>query len=196
MTAHPEEEERYRAGAYQLLAALLRTAPDQALLDHCIDLAPKPENDSAFSVALAGLARAAHNCAPESVRNEYQDLFIGLGRGELVPYGSWYQTGFLMERPLSDLRDDLAALGYQRRSETHEPEDHAAALCEVMGLMILDARAVAEQQAFFQRHMEPWIGRFMEDDLQNAKNAAFYRAVARLGAAFFDMERDYLRLPS
>lgn len=191
-----DEEQRYRAGAYQLLGALLRAAPDQALLDHCAALDPgDADAGHPLSDSLARLAQAARNAEPVSVRDEYQDLFIGLGRGELVPYGSWYQTGFLMERPLGELRDDLAALGYERQADTHEPEDHVAALCEVMGMMILDSRPIAAQQAFFERHLRPWLGRFM-GDLREAENAVFYRAVVGFGEAFFELESRYFSLPS
>ena len=194
--AAPDEDQRYRAGAYQLLGALLRAAPGQTLLEHCAALdSGNADAESPVSASLAQLARAARNAEPTSVRDEYQALFIGLGRGELAPYGSWYQTGFLMERPLSELRDDLAALGYERQAAAHEPEDHVAALCEVMGLMILDMHPTAAQQAFFERHLQPWLGRFMAD-LRGAKNAVFYRATAGFGGAFFEMERRYFSLPS
>ena len=189
-----DEEQRYRAGAYQLLGALLRAAPERALLDHCAALDPgDADAGHPLSASLARLAQAARNAEPASVRDEYQDLFIGLGRGELAPYGSWYQTGFLMERPLGELRDDLAALGYERQADTHEPEDHVAALCEVMGMMILDLYPIADQQTFFERHLQPWLGRFM-GDLREAKNAVFYRAAAGFGEAFFEVESRYFSL--
>ncbi|MGB1108737.1 MAG: TorD/DmsD family molecular chaperone [Gammaproteobacteria bacterium] len=189
------EEQAWRAGAYALLAALLRTAPDQAVLDHVAGLdqqGGKVENE--ILVSLSMLALSARSISPAEVEDEYHALFIGLGRGELVPYGSWYQTGFLMEKPLGLLRDDLAALGFQRDESVKEPEDHVAALCEVMSMLIGEVADEQKQQAFFDNHMSGWISKFL-DDLSNARSAVFYQSVARFGAAFFALEKRYLSLP-
>ncbi len=132
--------------------------------------------------------------SPTALDDEYHRLFIGLGRGELVPYGSWYQTGFLMETPLAVLRRDLVALGFERQPGVREPEDHVAALCEVMYALAMEPGMDLERQRdFFQAHIESWIERFCAD-LESAESAVFYRAVARLGMAFFDLERRYLAM--
>lgn len=184
-------EQHYRAGFYGLLAALLRCAPDQTLLNDITRLASvKPEN-SELTVALSMLGLAATSSRPDAVADEYHDLFIGLGRGELVPYGSWYQTGFLMERPLGLLRDDLARLGYQREADVFEPEDHVAALCEVMMFMIDDGLPLATQAQFFETHLASWVERFFHD-LGAAHAAVFYRAVGRFGLAWAGLEQRYL----
>ena len=118
-----EQEQRYRASAYALLAALLRATPDQAVLDHVATLSP--ESDAEFddlADAMTALAAAAGQQSPQDLEDEYNALFIGIGQGEVVPYGSWYLTGFLMEQPLSDLRDDLRTLGFERNPEINEPE--------------------------------------------------------------------------
>jgi TorA maturation chaperone TorD len=195
-----EDEQRYRAGAYGLLAALLRAVPDQMLLDHLVTLSPqsdpqnKPEPD-ALAEAMASLADAARECSPAQIEDEYHNLFIGIGKGEVVPYGSWYMTGFLMEQPLSDLRDDLRVLGFERSADTHEPEDHAAAILEVFSVMIADASDIPEQQRFFDNHMKPWLERFFAD-LGNARSADFYKPVAQFGAAFIKLELAYLSMRS
>jgi len=195
-----EDEQRYRAGAYGLLAALLRAVPDQMLLDHLVALSPQsdPQNDSepdAFAEAMASLADAARGRSPAQIEEEYHNLFIGIGKGEVVPYGSWYMTGFLMEQPLSDLRDDLRALGFERSADTHEPEDHAAAILEVFSVMITDVSDIPEQQRFFDNHMKPWLERFFTD-LGNARSADFYKPVAQFGAAFIKLELAYLSMRS
>ena len=135
------------------------------------------------------LADAAARGTPGVLGDEYLALFIGLGRGEVVPYGSWYMTGFLMEQPLARLRSDLAELGIERQEGVREPEDHAAALCDAMALLISgdDPAPVALQSRFFARHMEPWMGKFFRD-LQQAPSARFYRAVGQLGEQFMDVE--------
>jgi len=191
-----EDEQRYRAGAYGLLAALLRATPEQALLDHLVTLSPESDVEpDALAEAMASLADAAQNHNPAQIEDEYHNLFIGIGKGEVVPYGSWYLTGFLMEKPLSDLRDDLRVLGFERSADTHEPEDHAAALCEVFSVMISDACSLPEQQRFFDNHMKPWLERFFAD-LGNARSADFYQPVAQFGAAFIKLELAYLSMRS
>jgi len=191
-----EQEQRYRASAYALLAALLRTRPDQALLDHVAALSPESGAESdELSEAMAALAVAAQQQNPADLEDEYNNLFIGIGKGEVVPYGSWYLTGFLMEQPLSDLRDDLRVLGFERNPEIHEPEDHIAAIFEVFSVMISDAASLAEQQRFSEKHMKPWLTRFFAD-LGVARSADFYRTVAQFGTAFLELEQRYLLMRS
>ena len=191
-----DDEQRYRASACALLAALLRQPPDAELLARVAQLAPEGAAEAdELSQSMASLAEAARDRDPEALEDEYNALFIGVGRGEMVPYGSWYLTGFLMEEPLSHLRDDLAALGFERSDETHEPEDHAAAIFEVFSVMIADAFSHSEQHRFFVKHMKPWLGRFFAD-LANAKTAEFYKPVARFGAAIIEMESTYLSMHS
>ncbi len=191
-----ENEQRYRAAAYSLLAAMLRAVPDQALLDHLGKLSPESDGEAdELSEAMAGLASAAGKFDLDQLEDEYNALFIGVGKGEVVPYGSWYLTGFLMEQPLSDLRDDLQTLGFERDENTHEPEDHAAAIFEVFSAMINDASSLDQQQGFFEKHMQPWLKLFFAD-LGKARSAEFYKPVARFGAAFIELEQAYLSMRS
>jgi TorA maturation chaperone TorD len=185
----PEDE--LRAGVYALLGALLGRAPDRQLLEHLATFELVDAGAGPLARAWSSLRSAALEADVAQVAREYHDLFIGLGRGELVPYGSHYLTGFLMERPLAQLRDDLAALGYARQEGVSEPEDHAAALCEVMSQLVAghDARDLDPQRAFFEAHLGPWLGRFF-DDLEQAGAARFYAAVGALGARFVEMEQD------
>lgn len=191
-----ETEQQYRASAYSLLAALLREAPSPALLQHVRQLSPGDETGTdALSASMTALAEAAEKIDPDQLEDEFQTLFIGVGKGELSPFASWYLTGFLMEQPLSDLRDDLRRLGYERSADTHEPEDHAAAIFEVFSGMIMNASSLDEQRSFFNKHMSPWLGRFFAD-LGAARSADFYKHVARFGAAFIELERTYLSMRS
>jgi TorA maturation chaperone TorD len=127
------------------------------------------------------------------VAQEYQDLFIGVGRGEVVPYGSWYMTGFLMDKPLALLRTDLQALGFERQPQVKEPEDHAGALCETMAMLIAEGRTLDVQRRFFHGHMGPWMKPFFRD-LGDARAAAFYRAVSQFGGQFIEFEEGYLTM--
>jgi len=188
-----DQEQVYRAGGYSLLAALLRSIPGQAIIDHIKTLSEFPEQGDDLSISLHMLGLAAKSCNQVTIDDEYHNLFIGLGRGELVPYGSWYLTGFLMEKPLGHLRRDLSTLGFERSPEMHEPEDHVAALCEVMSLLIDEDREHDEQRQFFETHMGTWMGQFFTD-LSQAKSAVFYRAVGRFGYAFIEFEQQYMSM--
>jgi TorA maturation chaperone TorD len=188
----PDEVERLRALTWRLLARLLAAPPDGPTLEAVGRLG---EPGSELGEALLALAAAAREADPDRASGEYHDLFIGVGRGELVPYASFYRTGFLNERPLAELRADLARLGIARAAGNPEPEDHAAALCEVMAGLI-EGRFAANRGAdrpFFERHLEPWIGRFFAD-LERAQAARFYRPVGRVGRLFVEIERAGFRL--
>lgn len=191
---NPSEEQCYRSGAYALLARLLRSPPDRESLAQIAGFAGVEPLQGEMALAMSMLGLAATTCGPASVDDEFHALFIGIGRGELVPYGSWYLTGFLMERPLGRLRDDLATLGFQRQEGVTEPEDHVAALCEVMAVLISDGGALQVQSQFFERHLADWLERFF-GDLSEAAAAVFYRAVGRFGSAFMALEKRYLSLP-
>ncbi|MFV2033341.1 MAG: molecular chaperone [Gammaproteobacteria bacterium] len=190
-----EEEQQYRASAYSLIAAMLRAGPDQGLLDQIANLAAvtRDDDDDDLLLAMSSLGLSAKTFTPDSIADEYHSLFIGLGKGEVVPYGSWYLTGFLMEKPLSDLRDDLRKLGYERSESVSEPEDHAAALCEVVSMLISEGAELSVQRKFYQSHMANWMGRFFAD-LSNAQSSVFYKAVGRFGSAFMAFEDQYFSM--
>jgi TorA maturation chaperone TorD len=181
-----DEVDAARAREYALLSTLLARAPDQSLLERLTHL---PGDASPIGTAHAALAEAAERTSAERVEREYFDLFIGLGRGELLPYGSYYISGFLHERPLARLRAHLAHLGIERAEGQTEPEDHAGILCEIMARLIrgeLPAPVDADRDVF-EQHLSPWIGRFFTD-LEHADAANFYRAVGALGKVFIEIE--------
>lgn len=186
-------EQQHRAGSWALLGRLFRACPEPELMQQLVSLAQESEGGDDLSVAMSLLGLAAGNASPDAVDDEFHALFVGLGRGELVPFGSWYLTGFLMETPLSHLRDDLRRLGYERDTGVHEPEDHIAALSEVMSLMIANNVALETQLLFFTTHIAPWAKTFF-DDVKNAKTSVFYRAVGSFGKAFVDFENEYLNM--
>ncbi len=192
-----EDEQRYRASAYGLLAAIFRAPPEAELLTQIVALAPTedPNEFDELSQAMADLASAAQRSEPMQLAEEYQNLFVGVGRGEVLPFCSWYLTGFLMEKPLADLRDDLASLGFARNEDVKEPEDHIAAIYEVLSVMILDQVDIDQQQRFYQKHILPWVSRFFED-LASARSAEFYKAVAQFGSAYNNLEQEYLSMRS
>jgi TorA maturation chaperone TorD len=182
-----EEEDAQRGHLYRLLARFLAAPPDGAALAVASGL----EGDgSELGRALDALARVAGATTPAEARDEYGDLFIGLARGELVPYASFYLTGFLHEKPLAAVRQDLARLGIARRPGCPDPEDHVAGLCEVMAGLIggeFGDRTLRTQEAFFARHLESWAPRFFAD-LERARAARLYGPVGAVGRAFMDIE--------
>jgi TorA maturation chaperone TorD len=177
-----------RAHEYNMLAALLGRAPGQEIL---AALATIKGDGSILGQAHAALASAAANAQPDALQNEFFNLFIGVGRGELLPYASYYLTGFLNERPLARVRGDLINLGIERAENQYEPEDHIAVLFETMaGLAAgqFPAEPGAEKR-FFERHIQPWAERFFID-LEAAPSARFYRSVAALGRLFMEVEAE------
>lgn len=177
------EVEAARAREYALLAVLTARAPDRALLDALARL----EGDATpLGEAHAALAAAAVETDAAEAERAFFALFIGVGRGEFLPFASYYLTGFLNERPLAAVRGDLARLGLERAPELHDPEDHIALLAETMAVLAQAADA-REARGFFRRHLEPWAGRFFAD-LAAARTLPFYRAVGALGAAFMAVE--------
>lgn len=190
------EEDRVRANTYRLLGTLLARPPAHEVVDLLKQIeVDETEQDNAMAAAWKTLNLAAGRATLEGLDDEYHALFIGVGRGEVVPYSSWYLTGFMMERPLAQLRQDLKRLGFERVEGVKEPEDHAGALCETMSLLIESPERVSAhmQRSFFNDHILPWMGRFFED-LQDADKANFYSAVGALGEQFIEVEKQYLEM--
>jgi len=192
--APPEPEDRLRADTYRVLGRLLAAPPDAETL-RLFAQSPVSNEDNLLAVAWRMLAMSAGRATPEDVADEYQSLFIGLGRGELVPFGSWYLTGFLMEQPLARLRADMRKLGFEREEGVAEPEDHAAALCEMMALLAEEGGpgSLEAQADFFETHIGTWMTRFFRD-MQQASTARFYRAVGQLGEQFINTDQRYLEM--
>jgi TorA maturation chaperone TorD len=194
MTATVDEVDQARAQEYALLSALLARTPDAALLKMLTQL---KGGATPLGIAHVELAEAATQTDPQAVEREFFNLFIGVGRGELLPYGSYYLTGFLHERPLARLREDLISIGIERSVGNKEPEDHAALLCEIMSGLVAQRfpAAAGTDQLIFERHVAPWIGRFFAD-LEQAQEADFYRRVGTLGRVFVEIETESFALPT
>jgi TorA maturation chaperone TorD/DNA-binding transcriptional regulator YdaS (Cro superfamily) len=186
-----DEIDQLRAAEYGLLSLLLGKAPDTDTLSRVAGLKGDASDLGMAHIELAAAAAGIDDRASK----EFFDLFIGLGRGELLPYASYYLTGFLHERPLARVREDLDRLGIERAGVSREPEDHVAILLEVMaGLARNDFEAgFDEQKRFFERHLKPWAAR-MFADLEMSQSANFYRAVGRVGRVFMELETEAFTL--
>ena len=191
MLAPVEPEDADRAGFYGLIAHLLGQAPSRDTLG-AIGRSPALEADPQLpeAVALAeawnALRRACHDTTEARVAAEWSELFTGTGRPAVLPYASYYLTGFLMEKPLAELRDTLATLGLAREAGNGEPEDHLAGVCEVMRRLI-ERGDWSAQQAFHQRHMLPWVSRCCTE-MSSLSSARFYAVLADFAHAFFELE--------
>lgn len=185
------DQNMLRAQHWAALGRLLVTAPDAATL---AALAGVNRDETTLGRVWGALADRAATADARAVQDEYFELFVGVGRGELLPYASFYLTGFLNERPLAELRRDLAILGVERAAGRHDPEDHIATLCEIMAALAAgdcDASGLgcggAGEAGFFARHIEPWAAQFFAD-LGRAPSADFYKAVADVGATWIATE--------
>lgn len=188
------EEDILRADLYSMIARLLADPPSQDLIDTASGLSG---DESDLGQGISSLAAIAKSTSARAAEKEYNALFIGLGRGELLPYASYYLTGFLNEKPLARLRGHMAQLGIERNPDVKEPEDHMATLCEMMAGLIRgtygDPLSVEDQHAFFNTHLATWAGHFFTD-LEGAEGSVFYAPVGKIGRAFMEIEIEAFRI--
>jgi TorA maturation chaperone TorD len=190
--AEVDEMDQARAAEYALLAALLSHSPDANMI---AQLARLNGDATELGTAHAALGSAAASINPEQIEREYFDLFVGLGRGELFPYASYYLTGYLHGRPLARIRETLKQIGLESNEGQSEPEDHIAVLFEVMA-GLAGGRIIAPDgtdRAIFENHLKPWAGRFFSD-LEHAESATFYKGVGSLGRVFMEIETEAFSL--
>jgi len=185
-----DEADQLRAGLYRLLARIFASPPDQDLLNAIAGLSG---DDTELGQAISALAEAARTTTLEDARDEFQQLFVGIGRGLLLPYASYYLTGFLHEKPLARLRADMGPLGIARSPDVSEPEDHLAALMEMMAGLISgsfgEPRSLDVQREFFVKHIGNWAPYFFAD-LEELPQARFYAPGGRIGRLFMAIEAE------
>ncbi|MCZ7676956.1 MAG: molecular chaperone TorD family protein [Roseovarius sp.] len=188
------EEDRLRADLYDFLGLVLRAPPGDEVLQRTAAL---EGDDTPLGTAIKSLARVARHISPQGAEREFNALFIGLGRGELLPYASYYLTGFLNEKPLASLRRDMAARGLTRAPGVFEPEDNIASLMEIMASLITGRHGtpvpLADQKTFFNKHIGPWAGHFFAD-LEGARNSVLYAPVGAAGRVFLEIEAEAFRM--
>jgi len=189
-------EDRARAEFYALLARLWYAAPDAALLGAIAGAGDLPAEgeQTALAEAWRQLRAAAASTDPEAVRAEYDDAFVGTGKAAITLYVSGYLVETARERVLVALRDELAELGLARTGETHEPEDHLAALFEIMRHLATsdgsDA-ALQRQRKFFTVYMNRAYN-LLTNEVAASARTDFYKHVARFTKAFCDIEASSL----
>ena len=183
-----------RTDTYVLLAALLNSPPGQDLIKLVQELQWDEDISEKMQRQLNSLKLACQSCKKEIIAEEFNRLFVGLGRGEMVPYGSWYREKMIQSSTLAAIRSDLRQLGIVRQSDSHESEDHAGALCEIMALISQEENEIpiGEQSSFFAKHIGLWMVEFFKD-LQSVQGVEFYRVVGAFGVAFLEAETEYLQ---
>lgn len=188
------EEDALRAGLYEFLAALLANPPTEKTIASARALSG---DETELGQAIRALSRVASAASMASTKREFNNLFIGVGRGELLPYASYYMTGFLNEKPLAILRNDMQSLGIERAPTVFEPEDNIASLCEMMAGLITgkfgSPVSLDRQKQFFDKHLGPWAKHFFSD-LEGAKGSLFYAPVGAVGRVFMGIEKEAFRL--
>ena len=187
-SASVSEEDALRADMYDFLASLLRKEPSDDLIAKVAQLSG---DDTPIGRASAVLAHLANTMDNGLIRNEYVEMFIGVGRGEILPFASYYLTGFLNDKPLANLRAEMMEIGIVRVDGVKEPEDHIASLFDMMSGLIQGQLGktftIAEQAKFFNKHIEPWAGLLMRD-IEAAKTVVFYAPVGTIGKTFLEIE--------
>lgn len=175
-----------RATEYRMFGLLLTRPPNHETLTALARIAG---DATPLGAAHSSLAAAAARAEPSAVARDFFELFVGVGRGKLLPYASYYLTGFLNERPLAAIRRDLGAIGLERVEGMTEPEDHLPFLLDTMAALAREdvARPAVNQKTFFLRHLEPWAGRCFVD-LAEAGSTDLYRAIGEAGAVFLALE--------
>ena len=182
-------EEVARANFYGLLARLFYGPPDAQLLETLAGATAMDAEDGEIGPAWMTLCRASGQTDQETVRDEYDTVFVGTGKAPVTLYTSAYSIRYATEAPLVELRRELAALGLVRREGASEPEDHIAALCDAMRhLIAVQKRDLAAQGAFFKRWIGPAAG-LLCDAIEADPTLSFYKSVARFAKAFFDLEQ-------
>jgi TorA maturation chaperone TorD len=187
-----DSEELARAELYGLLARLWQAPPDADLLQQfAVAVTQAPEPGGFLEGPWQDLVAALRASTVEGAADAFDALFGGVGKPEVFAYGSFYLSGFLNEKPLAVLRQDLAQLGLTRDEQDPQTEDHIAFGFEVMRWLIAgDDVAVCNlerQRAFFRTHLQPWVETFC-DAVAAHPRAGWLAALAGVTRAFVQVE--------
>ena len=188
-----EGEELQRAELYGLLARLWFAPPDAALFEQfAVAVTEAPQRGSFLEAPWQALVSAMRAGSEQAASDEYEALFIGIGKPDILLYGSHHLAGALNEKPLVALRTDLAELGLARDATIGETEDHLSFLFEVMRYLIAgDDVAVCNlerQRRFFRAHLQPWVAGPLCDAVERHPRARLYATLALFTRAFVQVE--------
>jgi TorA maturation chaperone TorD len=182
-------EDQLRADMYSFLANLLRAEPSAELVGQLTKL---ESDESPIGKSIKTLSKLASSLDLPTIRDEYVRIFIGVGRGEILPFASYYLTGFLKDKPLAKLRNDMKEIGIELAENVKEPEDHIASLFDMMSGLILGKFSkkfsIGEQKEFFNKHLASWVDLLMRD-IESSRIAVFYSPIGTIGREFMEIER-------
>ena len=182
-------EDQLRSDMYSFLANLFRAEPSAELVNQLTKL---ESDESPIGKSIKTLSKLASSLDLPTIRDEYVRIFIGVGRGEILPFASYYLTGFLKDKPLAKLRNDMKEIGIQLAENVKEPEDHIASLFDMMSGLILGKFSkkfsIGEQKDFFNKHLAPWVDLLMRD-IESSRIAVFYSPIGTIGREFMEIER-------
>ncbi len=186
------DEETARAEIYGLLAQLFYQVPSPELLAQLrVAVTDAPVAGGFLEEPWRQLVAASRVSTDADIASEYNQLFGGVGKPEIYLYASHYVSGFLNDKPVARLREDLAALGLERDDSMSETEDHFACLCEVMRYLIAgDDVAISnltQQREFFAKHVQPWVQEMLDVILKHPR-AQFFAQLAAFTQAFLNIE--------
>ena len=192
------DEDQQRADLYGVLATLFAGPPNNDLLMAlAAQVEPAKEQkagqgETALELAWRELCQSAQMMNASAAKQEYESCFMSVGKPPVFLYISYYASGFLHEKPLARIRQDLNELGISRKEGVSETEDHISSLCEVMRYLImvedLQAGDMAIQRRFFQEHLAAWFEP-LADAIVAFPSAHFYGRVGELLRAFLSVER-------
>ena len=185
----PAPEDQARANFYALLSRLFYAPPDAGFLAALGSADELQAEDEALAKAWSELCAAAAAGDVETLRDEFETTFVGTGKAPITLYASAYSIRYSNETPLAHLRSELAALGLARRSDAGEPEDHIAALCDVMRHLIAQQQAeLPTQKQFFDRWIRPNFEPLCAA-IERSEIGSFYKAAGRMAKSFFSLEQ-------
>lgn len=193
-----EAEEAARADFYALLGALFHHAPDAKLL-RTLSVAPTMDGgDESLAKAWSALVAASDVMDPEAAAEEYEALFVGMGKARVSVYAGFYVGATAVDHPRVRLIEDLAALGLAHAAANPEPEDHFAGIFDTMRVLVAGGAgrapaSLAQQKRFYETHLKPGVGRFLAA-VREAPESNYYRKVAAVGEAFVGIENESFNL--
>lgn len=188
------EQDAARANVYAIISRLFYDAPDEKLLTAITQGSGEDARaQSDLGIAWTRLRVACKNAAPVVLKQEFDNLFVGVGKSEITPYTSHYMKHGASSRHLVRLRELLAAWKLERRDAASETEDHISGISDVMRHLISDDWEQDQQMLFFKEFVYPGIVPFC-DALERSPNAEFYRCVAQFVRTFLMVEKDAFEL--
>ena len=159
-------EDAARGNFYALFARLLAAAPDAALLQTLSGAEPiDAQGDPALARAWQELITASSVMDADAAAEEYEALFVGVGKAAVSLYAGYYTGALAIDHPRVRLQADLAAFGLAAREHSTEPEDHFGALFDVMRLLVAGGAQrgpapLEEQKRFFESYLAPGAPKF------------------------------------